>query len=315
VVRFITRRLVFFLFTLILTSIIIFTLTRVLPGDVARTMLGREASQAQVESLRQELGLDRPLLMQYVDWASSFARGDWGRTFSRPRQEILGLVLRRTLNSARLAVLTLMIAVPLSILLGVIAGLNESRLPDNIISILALTMASVPEFVTGILLINIFALGLGWFPASSAVRSDAALFEALPSMWLPALTATLVLIAYISHLTRASVIQEVKKEYVRTAALKGLPQRTVVFRHVLCNALIPTITVIATSTGWLISGLVVTEFVFGYPGLGRLLMFAIEKRDLPTVQAIVMVTVITILVANFVADILYAAINPRIKLK
>lgn len=134
-------------------------------------------------------------------------------------------------------------------------------------------------------------------------------------MWLPALTATLVLIAYISHLTRAGVIQEVKKEYVRTAALKGLPQRIVIFRHVLRNALIPTITVIATSTGWLISGLVVTEFVFGYPGLGRLLMFAIEKRDLPTVQAIVMVTVITILAANFIADILYAAVNPRIKLK
>ncbi|MBZ0309759.1 MAG: ABC transporter permease, partial [Anaerolineae bacterium] len=161
---------------------------------------------------------------------------------------------------------------------------------------------------------NPLADTLGWFPSSSAVRADASFREALPSLWLPAIAATLVLLAYIARLTRAGVIEEMKSEYVRTAVLKGLPYPVVIFKHVLRNALLPTITVIAISTGWLISGLVVIEFVFGYPGLGSLLITAIERRDFPMIQAIVMVTVSVILAANFVADLLYAVLNPRIRL-
>ncbi len=310
--RFILRRLGFFIFTLFLTSVLIFILTRVLPGDVARVLLGREATEAEVEAKRVELGLDQPLVTQYVNWARDFVAGDWGETFSRPPEAIRDVVLERTVNSARLAVITMVIAVPLSIFFGVIAGLTENRLPDSTISILTLSVVSLPEFVTGIFLINTLALRWGWFPASSAVAPNASFQEALPSLWLPAITATLVLMAYITRLTRAGVIEELKRDYVRTAVLKGLPYRAVIFKHVLRNALIPTITVIATSTGWLMSGLVVIEFVFSYPGLGRLLTFAIDKRDLPLIQAIIMVTVAVILVANFTADLLYAILNPRI---
>jgi peptide/nickel transport system permease protein len=165
-----------------------------------------------------------------------------------------------------------------------------------------------------VVLIQIFAHELGWFPANSSVRLDATLGEALPMLILPALTATLVLLAYIARLTRAGVIEELKKPYVRTAVLKGLPRRTVVVKHVLRNALLPTITVIAISFGWLISGLIVIENVFNYPGLGRLMVFAIDRRDLPLMQALTMVTVLGFALANLVADLLYAYLNPRIRL-
>ncbi|WP_119071707.1 ABC transporter permease [Aggregatilinea lenta] len=323
--RFILRRLVFFVLTLFITSVLVFALTRVLPGDVARVLLGREASEEAVQAKRAELGLDKPLVVQYVSWAGDFVTGDWGTTYSTPRENIRDLVFQRAGNSARLAFLTLLIAVPLSLTLGVVAGLSEGKLADSAISVLTLSVVSLPEFVTGLFLINTVALGwqdnpiaekLGWFPASSAIRADASLREALPAMWLPAVAATLVLLAYIVRLVRAGVIEEMKKGYVRTAVLKGLPYRVVVVKHVLRNALIPTVTVIATSTGWLISGMVVIESVFSYPGLGRLLINnAINNRDLPLIQAIVMLTVAVILVANFTADLLYALLNPRIQLE
>ncbi len=313
-IRFLIRRLAFFVLTLLLASILIFTLTRILPGDVARVLLGRDAGAQEVTRVRSELGLDQPLLVQYFRWAGSFLTPDWGMTFAAPRQPIRMIIEQRATRSGQLALLTLIMAVPTSIMLGAVAGFTEDRLPDNVISILALSVASLPEFVTGIFLINILALQWGWFPSSSSVRPDATFAEALPGLWLPAISASLVLIAYIARLTRAGVIEELKKDYVRTAILKGVPYPLVIVKHVLRNALIPTITVIATSTGWLVSGLVVIEFVFSYPGLGRLLVFAIDNRDLPLIQAVVMTTVFVILTANFAADLLYGLLNPRIDL-
>jgi len=312
--RFLLRRLLFFAFTLFLTSVIIFTLTRVLPGDVARVLLGRDASVEEVIQVRQELGLDLPLPVQYANWVSEFFKKGWGITFSRPRQPIRQIVIERLVKSGQLALIALLLAVPLSLLLGVLAGLTAGKLPDSMISAATLSVGSLPEFVTGIFLINLLALRLGWFPASSSIRPDASLGEALPALWLPAAAAALVLVGYITRLTRAGVIEELKQDYVRTAILKGLPYRVVIFKHVLRNALLPTITVIASSTGWLISGLVVIEFVFSYPGLGRLLIFGIENRDLPLIQAITMVTVSVILIANLTADMLYMILNPRISL-
>ncbi len=313
--RFLLRRLAFFVFTLIFTSLLVFVLTRVLPGDVARIILGREAGEDQVAALRVELGLDQPLVIQYLDWVGDFARGDWGKTFVSPRQDIREIVLQRAEKSGWLALVTLVMAVPISITLGVIAGLREGKFLDSLISLLSLSVVSLPEFVTGLFLINIVARNSDFFPASSSgIGPGTTFMEALPKLWLPAITATLVLIAYIARLTRAGVIEELKRDYVRTAVLKGLPYRVVVIKHVLRNALIPTITVIANSTGWLISGLVVIEFVYGYRGLGSLLIAAIENRNLPQIQAIVMVTVSVILVANFLADMLYSILNPRITL-
>ncbi|GAB5489912.1 MAG: ABC transporter permease [Phototrophicaceae bacterium] len=324
--RFLRRRALFFILTYILTSLMIFFMLRVLPGDPARVIVGgREASEEQVQEIREEFGLDEPLAIQYVTWISEFTQGDWGDSVSFRGSDNRDLILQRTINSLRLALVALLISVPLSVTLGIIAGLNENKLPDTIISLVTLSVVSLPEFVTGLFLVNIVALkwannplaeALGWwFPSSSAIPANATFQEALPSLWLPAIAATLVLLAYISRLTRAGVIEELKRDYVRTATLKGIPYYKVIINHVLRNALLPTITVIAISMSWLISGLVVIEYVFGYPGLGSLLITAIERRDLPLTQAIIMVTVSIILVANLSADMIYAVLNPRIKLE
>ncbi|MGJ3240510.1 MAG: ABC transporter permease [Anaerolineae bacterium] len=323
--RFFRRRASFFIFTYILTSLMIFFMLRILPGDPARVIAGgREASESQIQAIREELSLDQPIPLQYVTWITSFLRGDWGDSLTFRGADNRDLILQRTRNSMRLAVVAILISVPLSLALGIISGLTENKLPDTIISILTLSVVSLPEFVTGLFLVNYVALrwadnplaeAMGWwFPSSSSVPANASLQEALPALWLPAIAATLVLLAYISRLVRAGVIEELKRDYVRTAILKGIPYPVVIIRHVLRNALLPTITVIAISITWLISGLVVIEVVFGYPGLGSLLITAIERRDLPLTQAIIMVTVSIILVANLTADLLYAVLNPRIKL-
>lgn len=312
--RYILRRFGFLVLTLILTSLIIFVVTQLLPGDVARIILGREASEAALESLRQDLGLDRPLPVQYITWLGNFLTGDWGTSYSTGLP-IRPLVMERFGNSMMLAFLTLVIAVPLSVGLGVIAGLRENKMADNVISVGSLSVVGLPEFITGLILIQVFAFRLRILPANSSIRPGTGFLEALPQLILPALTASLVLLAYVTRLTRAGVVEELKQDYVRTAALKGVPRRQVIRRHVLRNALMPTITVVAISFGWLISGLIVIENVFNYPGLGRMITFAIDRRDLPLLQAISLVTVLGFALANLVADLMYAYLNPRIRLQ
>ncbi|MFC2026018.1 ABC transporter permease [Chloroflexota bacterium] len=311
---YVLRRLGFLVVTFLITSLIIFLVTQFLPGDVARIVLGREAGEAALETLREELGLNDPLPVQYLRWLGDFISGDWGISYST-KTEIRPLVLGRLRNSLMLAFLTLVVSVPLAVFLGVVAGLNENKLSDSAISISTLSVVGLPEFVTGLVLIQIFAFRLNLFPANSSIPPDSSFKEALPMLVLPAMTATLVLLAYVTRLTRAGVVEELKKSYVRTATLKGLEHRTVVVKHVLRNALLPTITVIAISIGWLISGLIVIENVFNYPGLGRLLVFAIDRRDLPLIQAITLVTVLVFALANLVADLFYAYLNPRIRLE
>jgi peptide/nickel transport system permease protein len=310
---YILRRLGFLALTVLITSIIVFSVTQLLPGDVARVILGREAGDAALQQLRLELGLNEPPPVQYLHWLSHFISGDWGKSYST-QADIFPLVNGRVRNSLMLAGVTLLISVPLAVVLGVIAGLHENGFLDHVISLLSLSVVGLPEFVTGLVLIQIFSFQLHWFPANSSIRPDAGFFESLPMLILPALTATLVLLAYIARMTRAGVVEELKKDYIRTATLKGLPSRSVIYRHVLRNALMPTVTVIAISFGWLISGLIVIENVYNYPGLGRLLMFAIDRRDLPLLQAVTMVTVIGFSLANLGADLLYAYLDPRIRL-
>ena len=315
--RYVLRRLGFLSLTLLITSVIVFAITQWLPGDVCRIILGREAGESALEACRQDLGLDKPLALRYLGWLGNFLRGDWGQSYST-RTAILPVVAQRLRNSGMLALVTLMISVPLAVSLGVLAGLNENKLVDSLISVFSLSVVGLPEFVTGLALIQVFsfelrARGLPWLPANSSIRLESTFGEALPMLVLPALTATLVLLAYIARLTRAGVVEELKNPYVRTADLKGLPRSTVIFKHVLRNALLPTITVIAISIGWLVSGLVVVENVFNYPGLGRLLVFAIDRRDLPLLQAITMITVVAYALANLAADLLYATLNPQIR--
>ena len=305
------RRLLFLLLTLLLTSLIIFVITQWLPGDVARVILGREASETSLEQLREQLGLNRPLPLQYVSWLLNFGAGNWGLSYSTGLP-IRPLVLERLGNSLMLAFVTVVIALPLSVGLGVVAGLRDGSWLDHAINVAALSVVGLPEFVTGLVLIELFAFQLHWLPASSSIPTGAGFADALPSLLLPALTASLVLLAYIARHTRAGVVEELKQTYVRTALLKGLPWRTVVVRHVLRNALLPAVTVSAISLGWLISGLVVVENVFNYPGLGRLLIFAIDRRDLPLLQAIALIAALAFALSNLAADLLYGFLNPRI---
>lgn len=312
-IRYLLRRIVLLGGTVLISSLIIFLICRLLPGDVARVLLGREAGEAALAALRAELGLDRPLPLQYIDWLNGFLTGDWGIAYST-RQPIRPLVMERLSNSLLLASATLALALPLGIGLGVWAGWRSGKPDDTVISVSTLAVTGLPEFVTGLLLIDLLAFRLRWLPANSSIRPDTSFFEILPQLVLPAITATLVLLAYIARLTRSGVIAEREQEYVRTAMLKGLSPATILRRHVLRNALLPTITVIAISLGWLISGLIVVENVYNYPGIGRLLTFAIDRRDLLLLQAVAMITVVIFAVANLLADLMYALLDPRIRL-
>lgn len=312
-IRYLLRRIVLLGGTVLISSLIIFLICRLLPGDIARVLLGREAGEAALAALRTELGLDRPLPLQYIDWLRGFLTGDWGIAYST-RQPIRPLVMERLSNSLLLAGATLALALPLGIGLGVWAGWRAGKPDDTVISVSTLAVTGLPEFVTGLLLIDLFAFRLRWLPANSSIRPDASFFEILPQLVLPAITATLVLLAYIARLTRTGVIAELEQEYVRTAMLKGLTPATILRRHVLRNALLPAITVIAISLGWLISGLIVVENVYNYPGIGRLLTFAIDRRDLLLLQAVAMITVVIFAVANLLADLMYALLDPRIRL-
>lgn len=312
-IRYLLRRIVLLGGTVLISSLIIFLICRLLPGDVARVLLGREAGEAALAALRAELGLDRPLPLQYIDWLRGFLTGDWGIAYST-RQPIRPLVMERLSNSLLLAGATLALALPLGIGLGVWAGWRAGKPDDTVISVSTLAVTGLPEFVTGLLLIDLFAFRLRWLPANSSIRPDTSIFEILPQLVLPAITATLVLLAYIARLTRTGVIAEREQEYVRTAMLKGLSPATILRRHVLRNALLPAITVIAISLGWLISGLIVVENVYNYPGIGRLLTFAIDRRDLLLLQAVAMITVVIFAVANLLADLMYALLDPRIRL-
>ena len=311
--RYVARRLVFMLLTLLAASLVIFFVTQMLPGDVATMIIGRFATPEALARLRAELGLDRPAYIQYLDWLRHFVTGDWGKSLSTG-SPIQPMVMERLRNSALLGAMGMVMSVPLAIALGVIAALKRNSWIDHLISVSALALVGLPEFVTGLFLIGIFALGLQWLPASSTIDPDAGFLEALPKLILPSMTITFVMLAYVARMTRSSTIEVLKTDYTRTAFLKGLPRREVLVKHVLRNALLPTVTIVAISIGWLIGGLIVTETVFGYPGIGRLLLFAIQRRDLPLIQAVTMLIVAIFSLSNLIADVLYAYLNPRIRL-
>lgn len=311
---FLVRRVALLAVTMLFTSALVFAITQVLPGDVARLQLGREASEASLQAFRERYGLDDPVPVQYVRWLGGFVMGDWGTSYSSGNPAVRPLVSERLANTLRLAAYTLVLSVPLSIVLGVVAALREGSWLDGLISLASLSVVGLPEFVTGIVLINGLAIGLEWFPPTSLIGRDMQLGDWLSILTLPALTASFVLLGYIVRMTRAGVLEELRQPYVRTAALKGLPARTVIFKHVLRNALLPTITVVALSVGWLIGGLIVIENVFSYPGLGALMVDAVAQKNLPLLQACVMVVVFFFALANLVADVLYALLNPKIRL-
>ena len=306
------RRIGFILLTLFLASIIIFAATQLLPGDVAQVMLGKFATEQALANLREELGLNRPAYVQYFEWLGRFVIGDWGNSMVS-RQPVRPLIAARIRNSAMLAVVALVFYVPLGILFGVIAALKREKSLDQIISGFSMAFVGLPEFVTGLLLISAFAFGLAILPANSSIAPGTSFWQAFPSLILPAITVSLTGLGYITRMTRASTIDVLNTDYVRAADLKGLPPLQVLTGHVLRNSLLPTVTVVAMGIGYLIGGLIIAEAVFGYPGLGRLIVYGIQRRDVILIQACSMVVVLAYSISNLIADILYSILNPRIR--
>ncbi|HEX2681881.1 MAG TPA: ABC transporter permease [Candidatus Dormibacteraeota bacterium] len=311
--RFLLRRVALALVTLWVLSVIIFLASHALPGDVGRRILGPFADPRAVSTLDHSLGVDRPLLVQYFTWIGGFLHGDLGTSLSF-HVPVSQLLVRGLGNSVKLAAVAFVIVVPLSIFGGVVAALRRGRLLDRIITVGGLSATAMPEFVTSIVLILVLSISLKVLPISVAVPPDADPLTQIYHLILPSLPLVLVLFGYIARITRAGVIEALESDYTRTAVLKGLTWRTVVIRHVLRNALMPTIAVVATQTGYLIGGLVVIETMFNYQGIGQLLYTAVSQKDFPLIQAGVMTVGVVYLVATLLADISYSLLNPRIRL-
>jgi peptide/nickel transport system permease protein len=310
--RYFLKRVGLALITLVLVSIAVFGVAEVLPGDVGRTILGPYASNEQVASLNRELGNDRPLLVRYSDWIGGFVTGDWGESqlLNAPVRSIVG---ERLKNSLILGGFALLLVVPISIGLGVVAALHYGKTLDRLISVTGLSLIALPEFVGGVILLVVFAVNLGWFPVSSSVPS-ANPADVFRQLLLPSVPLMLVLFGYISRMARAGTVEVLHSNYVRTAILKGLPRRTVIGRHVLRNSLLPTISVVFVQVGYLVGGLVVIETLFNYPGIGKLVLDSAIGHDLPVLEATVLMIALLYMIANLVADVLYAVLNPRIRL-
>lgn len=300
--------------TLFLLSLLVFFAGQVLPGDVGRTILGPFADHDAVNEVNHQLGVDRPLLVQYGTWIWHFIQGDMGESYIY-RVHVAPLVLQALCHSLKLSALAFVLVVPLSILGGLLAALNVNRPIDRIISIAGVSMTALPEFVTGIVLILLFGVWLRWLPISAAWPDGAGLLVQVYYLILPAMPLVLVLFGYIARMARAGMIEALDSDYTRTAVLKGLPWREVIWRHVLRNALLPTITVIASQTGYLIGGLVVVETLFRYQGIGSLIFNAAKSKDFPMLEACVLTIGLIYAVATLVADLLYSLLNPRIRIR
>jgi peptide/nickel transport system permease protein len=295
-----------------LLSLLVFAGGRMLPGNVGRAMLGPFADQKAVDVLNHEMGTDRPLLVQYGDWMAGFLTGDLGLSYAyrSPVAPFLGDAL---LNSAKLAAVAFLLVVPLGILGGVIAALHRGRAVDRMITVAGMSATIVPEFVSGIVLILIFGVWLRWFPISATWPQGSGPLTQIYYLLLPSAPLVLILFGYIARMARAGMIEALDSEYARTAILKGLTYPQVVWRHVLRNALLPTISVVATQTVYLIGGLVVIEILFQYQGIGSLIYMAAQKKDFPMLQAGVMTVGALFALATLLADLLYARLNPRIR--
>lgn len=306
------KRLALSLVTLWLLSIIVFAGAQMLPGDVGRAILGPLADARAVANLNHQLGADRPLLVQYFDWISHFVIGDMSMSYTF-RSPVAPFIITAMLNSLKLAAVAFALVVPLGIGGGVWAALHVGRPLDRIISVIGLSATVLPEFVTGIVLILIFGVWLDWLPITATAPDDANPLTEIYYLLLPSFPLVFVLFGYIARMARAGTIEALDADYTRTAVLKGLPQRTVLWRHVLRNALLPTITVIATQMGYLIGGLVVVEVLFHYQGIGSLIYTAARGKDFPMLEGGILSIGIVYTVATLGADMLYSLLNPRIR--
>jgi peptide/nickel transport system permease protein len=298
--------------TVFLVSAMIFTAVEILPGDACTAILQRDAVGQRLENCRQELGLNRPAIIRYSTWAIQVLKGDLGTSIHNGKQ-IADLVFERFKNTMLLATLTLMLGVPLAIGLGILTALRRDRLPDVVVSTLAIFAMTIPEFVSATLLIFIFSIWLGWVPGIVTASASAPLSSFFPGIILPVVVMTMVMTAHILRAVRSNVIEVMESDYIQMAVLKGVPYRTIILRHALPNALLPAINVIALTIAWLLGGVVVVEKVFNFPGLGHYMVDAISDRDLPVVQAIALIVATVYVGVNLAADLLGLLLNPRLR--
>lgn len=313
--RSILHRLGLGLLTLFLVSTLIFLSADMLPGDFASAILGQHATPENLAAIQRSLGLDQPLLIRYADWIKGVMVGDFGTSFSstpnKPRY-VADLLGARMANTFILAGTTALIAVPLSLGLGILAALYRKTIIDRAINTIALTTISMPEFLVAYLLMFFFAIKLGWFSSLATVSSGMNYFEILPLIILPTMTMTLVIVAHMMRMTRASIINVLSSSYIEMAHLKGLRPWKIVIRHALPNAWAPIAVIIAFNLAYLIVGVVVVEVVFVYPGVGQLMVDAVRTRDIPVVQACALIFASTYILLNLTADIVAIVTNPRL---
>ena len=306
------RRLLLIAYTLIVVSIIVFGITQVLPADAAVTLLGENATPAALAAVRAKLGLDDPVWLQYWHWLAGILAGDFG-TSMRTGQPVGPMMLTALSRSLLLAGLSLAAMLAVAMPLGLVAALRRGTLADLVAGVVSYLGVSLPEFVTATLLLILLADRLHWLPATGYVPLGEDLGDGLRHLVLPVLTVSLILIAHVARMVRSEAIDVLHSDYIRGARLKGLPPATVLFRHVLRNALLPVVTIVALDIGYLLGGIIVVEEIFAIPGIGRQLIVAITARDLPAIQAGALIMAATYAVANFLADIGYALLDRRIR--
>jgi peptide/nickel transport system permease protein len=312
VLRLVVSRVLLSLLTLLLVSIIIFAMLEVLPGDVASRILGRDATPESLAALRAQLHLDQPAPQRYLDWLGGILRGDFGEalTSSRPVTEILA---PRIFNTLVLSAAAFILYLPLALIPAMIQAMRREGPLDHGLSVITLVLLSTPDFLLGTLLLIAFVITIPIFPAMSLVDQSSSIAEYLRAIALPAVTLAIVMAVYAVRMLRDNLIEVLDSEYVRMAELKGLPRRQVLLRHALPNALVPTLNITALNLAYLIGGVVIVEKVFSYPGFGSLLVDALQLRDLPLIEATVLIAAAVYVGANLLADIGAILLNPRLR--
>jgi peptide/nickel transport system permease protein len=306
------RRLLLGAVTVAMVSGLIFAAVEALPGDACVTALQRDAVGLRLENCRRELGLDRPAVQRYIQWAAGAMRGDLGVS-AHGGKPIATLVGDRLKNTLLLAACSLALGIPLALFLGVLAGLRRDKPVDLALSTVTIFAMTIPEFVSATVLIFIFSIWLGWVPGIVTASANSPASAFFPGIVLPMVVLTMVMTAHILRTVRSSIIDVMGSDYVQMATLKGVPYWQMVRRHILPNALLPAINVIALTVGWLLGGVVVVEKVFNYPGLGHYMIDAISDRDLPVVQAIALIVASAYVGVNLAADLLALALNARLR--
>lgn len=307
----ILQRLGLGLLTLFAVSLIIFLGVELLPGDVAQQLLGQGATPENIAALRVQLGLDKPPHIRYFDWLVNLTQGDFGTSLASKRS-IAEMISVRFANTLFLASATAIISVPLAIIFGLLAALYRNGFYDRMVNVTTLTAISSPEFFVAYILILVFSVNLGWVPSISMVNMDTPMLERLHKVILPVITLTGVVLAYMMRMVRASIINLLASAYIEMANLKGMPKTRVILKHALPNAWAPIANIIAINLAYLISGVVVVEVVFVYPGLGQLIVDSVSKRDIPVVQACSIIFAGAYIMFNLIADVISIATNPRL---